>query len=42
MFQANQPHCACNPNAELARLLLVFHAAEKAQKWWQQHLNQQT
>ena len=41
MFQANQPHCACNPHAEPARLLMVFHAAEEAQKWWQQHLNQQ-
>jgi transcriptional regulator with XRE-family HTH domain len=41
VFQANQPHCWCNFGAEPARLLLVFHAAEESQKWWQQHLNQQ-
>jgi len=41
MFQANQPHCWCNFGDEPARLLLVFHAAEEPQKWWQQHLNQQ-
>lgn len=41
-FQANQPHCWCNFSGEPARLLLIFHAAEEAQKWWQQHLNQQT
>ena len=41
MFQANQPHCWCNVGHAPARLLLVFHAAEEAQKWWQQHLNQQ-
>ena len=41
MFQANQPHCWCNFGVEPARLLLIFHAAEESQKWWQQHLNQQ-
>ena len=41
MFQANQPHCWCNLGHAPARLLLVFHAAEESQKWWQQHLNQQ-
>lgn len=41
MFQANQPHCWCNSGGEPARLLLVFHAAEESQNWWQQHLNQQ-
>ena len=41
MFQANQPHCWCNASQEPARLLLVFHAAEENQKWWQQHLGQQ-
>ena len=42
MFQANQPHCWCNSDEAPARLLLVFHAAEESQRWWQQHLNQQT
>jgi transcriptional regulator with XRE-family HTH domain len=41
MFQANQPHCWCNSSQEPAKLLLVFHAAEESQKWWQQHLNRQ-
>jgi transcriptional regulator with XRE-family HTH domain len=41
MFQANQPHCWCNLSEKPARLLLVFHAAEESQRWWQQHLNQQ-
>ena len=41
MFQANQPHCWCNSRQEPAKLLLVFHAAEESQKWWQQHLNRQ-
>jgi transcriptional regulator with XRE-family HTH domain len=41
MFQANQPHCWCNSGGEPARLLLIFHAAEESQEWWQQHLNQQ-
>lgn len=41
MFHANQPHCWCNLSEAPARLLLIFHAAEESQKWWQQHLNQQ-
>jgi transcriptional regulator with XRE-family HTH domain len=41
MFQANQPHCWCNLSEKPARLLLIFHAAEESQRWWQQHLNQQ-
>jgi transcriptional regulator with XRE-family HTH domain len=41
MFQANQPHCWCNFGEKPARLLLIFHAAEESQRWWQQHLNQQ-
>jgi transcriptional regulator with XRE-family HTH domain len=41
MFRANQPHGWRNLSEEPARLLLVFHAAEELQKWWQQHLNQQ-
>ena len=28
--------------AEQARLLLIFHAAKESQKWWKQHLRQQT
>lgn len=42
MFQANQPHCWRNRGAEQARLLLIFHAAKESQKWWKQHLRQQT
>ena len=42
MFQANQPHCWRNRGTEQARLLLIFHAAEESQKWWRQHLRQQT
>lgn len=41
VFHANQPHCWCNVSQEPARLLLVFHAAQESQKWWQQHLHQQ-
>ena len=40
MFQAHQPHCWRNAGPALARLLLVFHAAEETQKWWRQHLAQ--
>ena len=40
MFQAHQPHCWRNAGQTPARLLVVFHAAEESQKWWQQHLNQ--
>ena len=40
MFQADQPHCWCNLAEEPARLLLIFHAVDEPQKWWQQHLNQ--
>jgi quercetin dioxygenase-like cupin family protein len=42
MFQANQPHCWFNLGDEPARFLLIFHAVDEPQKWWQQHLNQQT
>ena len=41
VFQAHQPHCWRSLGDRPARLLLVFHAAEASQKWWQQHLNQQ-
>ena len=42
IFLAHQPHCWCNLSDEPAKLLLMFHAAEESQKWWRQHLNQQT
>jgi len=42
IFLAQQPHCWCNVDDRPARLLVVFHAAEGSQKWWRQHLKQQT
>jgi len=42
IFLAHQPHCWCNIDDRPARLLVVFHAAEGSQKWWRQHLSQQT